>query len=220
MGSGGALEAAQVRGVAEVVVAAGVPAELGVVLVGGEDERRAALPSPDHLGAEQSLLLTRPRLVAEVLAVGGDAGVQLPEDDVRAVPAEDLRGRHRGEAAGLVGVAEDELARLDGWLPAVRGRRPDSFHGGLPDSVLEAERRASGGQLVAVLAPDHLDARDLLLRVAGPGDHRLEGGGIRGESSQRDVHVTGAQGLLPEPGAARADVTELGRAGRHPLPEL
>ena len=93
--AGRALEATQIVPVAEVVVALRVGAERGVVLLRGQRERRAALPAPDHLGAEQRLLLAARGSRAEVLPVGGDARVQLPEDDVGAVAAEHLRGRHR-----------------------------------------------------------------------------------------------------------------------------
>src|SRR3712207_7249961 len=40
--------------------------------------------------------------------------VELAEHEVRAVAAELLGRRHRWQAAGLVGVTEDELTRLDG----------------------------------------------------------------------------------------------------------
>jgi hypothetical protein len=40
---------------------------------------------------------------AQVLPIGRDLGVQLPEHDVGAVPAEDVRCRHRRQIAGLVG---------------------------------------------------------------------------------------------------------------------
>ena len=56
VGADRALEAAGVVAEAEVVVAPRVAAELGVVVVGRERERRAALPAADHLRAEEVLL--------------------------------------------------------------------------------------------------------------------------------------------------------------------
>ena len=45
---------------------------------------------------------------------------------------------------------------------------------GLADPVLEAERRALVRQLVAVLAPDHLDALQVRVALAGPLGDRLQ----------------------------------------------
>ena len=90
----------------------------------------------------------------------------------------------------------------------------------LADPVLEAERRPPGRQLVAVLPPDQLDARQLLVGPACPLDDRLEPLGVGRERGQRDVHVRRAERLLPVLGAALADVAQLGRARRHALPEL
>ena len=119
--AGRALEAAQIVAVAEVVVAARVGAELGIVPLRGERERRAALPAPDHLGAEQRLVLAARGLRAQVLPVRRHLRVQLAEDDVGAVAAEHVRRRHRRQLAGLVGVAEDDLAGLE--RPLLRVRR-------------------------------------------------------------------------------------------------
>ena len=121
--AGRALEAAQIVAVEEVVVALRVGAELGIVALGGERQRRAALPAADHLGAEQRLLLAARRLRAQVLPVGRDPRVQLAEDDVGAVAAEHLRGRHRRQLAGLVRVAEDDLAGLERRAPSGSSRR-------------------------------------------------------------------------------------------------
>ena len=52
MRASGAFESAQIVGVTEAVVAAGVCAEAGIVLLGAKRERGAALPSANHLRAE------------------------------------------------------------------------------------------------------------------------------------------------------------------------
>ena len=197
-----------------------VGAELGIVALGGERQRRAALPASDHLRAEQRLLLAARRLRAQVLPVGRDPRVQLAEDDVGAVAAEHLRGRHRRQLARLVRVAEDDLAGLERPLLRVRRRDAAAFDRRLADAVLEAEGGAPGRELVAVLAPDHLDAGQLLVRAPRPLGDRLEARRVGREHRQRDVHVGRAERLLPVLRAALADVAELGRARRHPLPEL
>ena len=189
-------------------------------MVRGQRQRRAALPASDHLGAQQRLLLAAGGSFAEVAPVGRDAGVELAEHDVGAVAAEHLRGRHRRQAARLVGVAEDELARLDRPLPRVRAGDSAALHRRLADPVLEAEGGAPRRQLVAVLAPDHLHPGQVLVGAAGPLDHRRQPRGVGRQRRQRDVDLGGSERLLPVGWAALADVAELGRAGRHALPEL
>ena len=90
----------------------------------------------------------------------------------------------------------------------------------LADAVLEAERRAAGRELVAVLAPDQLDAGELRVGAAGLLGDGLQPRGVGGEHGDGDVDVAGAERLLPVLGAAVADVAQLGGAGRHALPEL
>src|SRR5215212_9696605 len=77
-----ALEPAWVIGEEEVVVAPGVGTELGVVAVRCEGEGSPALPAPDHLRAEELLLLTVHCPLAQVAPVGRHLGVQLPKDDI------------------------------------------------------------------------------------------------------------------------------------------
>jgi hypothetical protein len=56
--------------------------------------------------------------------------------------------------------------------------------------------------------------------AAGPLDHRRQPRGIGRQRRQRDMDIGGPERLLPIAGAALADVTEVGRAGRHALLEL
>ena len=218
--AGRAPEAAQVVVVVEVVVARRIRTELGIVPFRGQRERRAALPTSDHLGAQQRLLLPARGAFAEVPPVGRDAGVQLPEHDVGTVAAEQHGGRHRRQAARLVGIAEDELAGLDRSLPGVGAGDPAALHRRLADPVLEAEGGAPRRELVAVLAPDHLHPGQLLVGAACPLGHRRQPRGVGRQRRQRHVHVGGSKRLFPIGRAAVADVAQLGRAGRHALPEL
>jgi hypothetical protein len=176
--TGRASEAAQVIVIVEVVVPRRIGTQLGIVVVRRQRQRRAAVPSSDHLRAQQRLLLATDRSFAEIASIGRDASVQLPEHDVGAVAAEQLRGRPGWQAAGLVGVAEDELACLDRSLCGVRAGDTAALHRRLADPVLEAEGGAPGGQLVAVLAPDHLHPGQLLMGAARPLDRRRQSLGI------------------------------------------
>jgi hypothetical protein len=130
------------------------------------------------------------------------------------------RGRHRRQASRLVWVAEDELARLDGSLPRVRAGDAAALHRRLADPVLEAEGGAPRRELVAVLAPDHLNSRQLLVGAACPLDHGRQPRGVGRQRRQRDVDIGGSERLLPIGRAAVADIAELRRARRHALPEL
>ncbi|MCJ0905673.1 hypothetical protein [Rhodococcus sp. ARC_M6] len=122
VGSHRALEAAWVIGEEEVVVALWVASQLGVVLVGGECERGAALPAPDHLGAEEVLLFTAGSLGVEVGPVGRYLRVQLSEHNIGAVAAQHLGGGHRRQLARLVGIAQDDLAGVEWSLTGIGGR--------------------------------------------------------------------------------------------------
>ena len=176
VGADRALEAAGVVAEDEVVVASRVAPELGVVAgrARGRGARRSA--SADHLRAEEVLLRAGRRPVAQVAPVGRHLRVQLAEHDVGAVATQHVRGRHRRQLAGLVGVAEDDLAGLERPLARVRGRSSAPLDGGLADAVLEPERRPPGGELVAVLPPDQLDAGQLGMGLAGPAPRPLGAG--------------------------------------------
>ena len=189
----------------------GIGTELGVVAVRCEGERGAALPAPDHLRAEEVLLVAARRPVAQVASVGRHLRVQLAEDDVGAVATQHLRRRHRRQLTGLVGVAQDDLAGLERPLARTRGGPPASLDRGLADAVLETEGGPSGGELVAVLAPDHLHPGEL-----GVGPACLLGGGlepssVRRESRDGHVHVGAPERRLPVLGTALTHVSEQAR---------
>src|SRR5215216_7688813 len=73
---------------------------------------------------------------------------------------------HRRQLARLVGVSEDDLARLEAALLRVGGGPAAALDRRLADPVLEAEGCPPGRKLVAVLPPDQLDAGELLVGAA------------------------------------------------------
>src|SRR5215207_2792127 len=215
-----ALEPTGIIGEEKVVVAPGIGTELGVVAVRCQGERSTALPSPDHLRAESIRVGAARRPVAQVASVGTHLRVQLPEDDVRAVAPQDLRCRRRRELAGLVGVAEDDLAGLESWFPGTGAGPTTAFDRGLADAVLEAEGGTPSSELVAVLTPEHLDPRQLLVGSACLVSGLLELSGVVSEKSDGHVHVATSERRLPVLRTALTDVAEQRGACRHPFTEL
>ena len=149
-----ALQSPRVVAVHEGVVARGVGAQLGVVLVRGQGQRRAAGPAPDELGREQLLLGRVGGVLVQVAAEGGDALVQLAEGHVGAVAAEHVRLRDRGQVAVLVLVAEDELTGPQRCLVRVAAEDAGALYGRLADAVLEPELLAPVRGHVHVQRPD------------------------------------------------------------------
>src|SRR3954447_8966209 len=216
----GAFEAPRIVAVEEGVVALRVAAQILVIALWGERQRRTALPTADHLRPEQLCLRPTGGVGGDVLTVGRHPRVQLAEHDVGAVAAEHVRGGHRRQLARLIRIAEDHLSRLEWSLLGVRARSATAFDGRLTDAVLEAEGGSPAGELVAVLPPDELDALKVPSGMDSPVDDRLVPPGVRREYSHGDVDVGGTQWLLPVVGAAVSDVTELRGTCRHPFPEL
>ena len=110
---------------------------------------------------------------------------------------------------------------LERPLLRVRRRPAAALDRRLADPVLEAEGRPPGRQLVAVLAPDQLDAGELLRGRGAPARRTASSRAASGESAARATWTSRrAERLLPVLGAALADVAQLGGAGGHALPEL
>src|SRR3954452_1522515 len=107
--------------VIEVVVAPRVGPEARVGPRRRQDERGPAPPPAHELGGEEFLLLGRPAIRAEEVAEGADVLLQAAVGGVGAVAAEGFRIGLAGDVAVLVGVAEEELARLQ--RAARAGRR-------------------------------------------------------------------------------------------------
>src|SRR6478672_1448743 len=146
--------------------------------------------------------------------------MQLAEDSVRPVLAQYPGSRHRGQLAHLVLVAQDELASLERALLRVSACYAAALHSRLADAVPEPEGLPPGGQRLAVLPPDHFHAADVLIRLPGTLERRLEPRRVRSESYEADMDVWRPKRLLPMIGGALADVAQLGRARGHALPKL
>ena len=169
-----ALEALRVVAEHEGVVAVRVGAQLGVVLVRSQRQRRPARPAPDDLGAQPLLLGGVLGVLMQVLAEGGRARVQLAEDRVGAVAAQHLRLRDGGHGVGLVLVAQDELARLERLFVRVGAGNAAARDGRMADAVGEAERVAQVRRHVHVLLPDGHDAGQIAQGVAGMVERGLQ----------------------------------------------
>src|SRR5215203_3299727 len=135
----GALEAALVVAVEEVVVAGVVGTERRVVFVRRERERGAAGPAPHDLRGDPLGVRVALRGASDVAAESGDIRVQLAEDQVAPIPPQGVGLGDGSDAARLVGVAQYELSRFDRLLLGVRGGDPAAFHRGLRDAVAEIE---------------------------------------------------------------------------------
>ncbi|WP_030838380.1 hypothetical protein [Streptomyces sp. NRRL F-4474] len=121
VGAEGGLQAARIAGVAEVVDLVRILTDGRVVALRGQGQRCAAAPTPDELGGQQFAFGLGAGVGVQPLVEGGDVGVVLTEDDVRAVAAQDVRGRHGQRYTCLARVAEQELACFD--RAAVAGQR-------------------------------------------------------------------------------------------------
>src|SRR5262249_19098732 len=136
------------------VVALRIGPQFWVVALGSESKRRAAAPAPDELGGQQLLVLWAGSALAQILAEGRHARVQLAHDHVRAVAPQHRGLRHRPQVAGLILVAQDELAGFERRLVRVGARDAAALDGGLADAILETKRLALVGQRVDILAPE------------------------------------------------------------------
>jgi hypothetical protein len=213
-----ALEAAiVVLAVEEVVVALRIRAQLRIILLRGEGQRRPARPAPDHLGRQSRLLLGAGGVRAQVLTPGRHLGVELPDGQVGAVAPQDIGLRHGRQISGLIGIAEDELPGLGGGFLGIGARNRASLDARIADAVAEAQRGASGGELVDLLPPDHLDAGRLPESGAGALQRLLQSLLVGRERVQHDVDVGGAERWLPVRRITLADVAEHVRPRRHAL---
>ena len=216
----GAHEAAAVVGVVEVVVAGLIHAEVDVVLLGGEDERRPRPPPADELGAQgvAGLLRVLLRVLAEEVVPGADTAVVLAEHDERAVTTQHVRRGHGDGRTRLAVLPEDELARRDGPLLPREGVDAGARDERLAERVVVAERvgRIRRPERVRAEQGDPVD----LLQVPQSLLHGVRPGLLRvGVDRHRDVQGVVLVELLPRLRGVLARVHELARAGRHALPE-
>ena len=177
-------------------------------------------PAPDELGGQQLLVGRAGGPLAQVLPEGRHPRVQLAEDHVGAVAAQHLGLRHRRQVAGLVHVAQDELAGLERRLVRVVAGNAAAFNRRLAHAILEAEWLALVRQRVDVLSPDRHDAGEIAQAVAGALKDRLKLRGIGRERDQRDMDIGRAERRFPVFGRVLADIAQLGCPRRHALLEL
>ena len=152
------LEATRVVAEHESVVAFRVGTKFRIVLVRSQCQRRATGPAPDDLGGQPLLLGAVFGVLAQVLAEGGYARVQLAEDCVGAVAAQHLGLRYGGEIVGLVLVPQNELARLERHLVRIGAGNASTLDGRMADAIRETEHVAQVSRGLYVLLPDGHDA--------------------------------------------------------------
>ena len=146
-------QALVVARVGEVVAPMRVRRDRGIVLVGRQVDRAPAPPAAHHLGRDQLLVMRvvgaveRLRGRRQVAAKRRHVLVELAEDHVRPVqPQLERLGRLRTVRAGLVLVAQQELARLERAPGAVRPparRRRDTSARPRPRSAAARSDRRS-----------------------------------------------------------------------------
>src|SRR5215471_3293158 len=163
----------------ESVVTSRVCPQCGIVVDRAEGQGCAAAPAPHQLCRQEFLLLRAGRVRLEVAAERRHTLVQLPEDDIGAVAAQDL-GLRPLDAAHLVGIAQHEFARLQGLFLGIGSRNAAPFDSRMADTVPESEGLLLSGQRVAVMAPDRRNPwRQLPVRLPSALEHRLEPRTIR-----------------------------------------
>jgi hypothetical protein len=146
--------------------------------------------------------------------------VQLAEGHIGAVAAWNIGLRHRGQAAGLVAVSQQELARLDRCLARVVADDAGALDSRLADAVFESELLAAVCGHVHVQVPDRLDAPQVTDGIIGEGHESLHQGGVPRQRGHHQVHVLRSQRGLPLLRRAVPYVPYLGRPGGHAVAEL
>jgi hypothetical protein len=190
--------------------------QFGIVVDRAKRQRRAAAPAPHQL-CRQDLLPRAGRVRLEVAAERRHTLVQLAEDDVGAIAAQDL-GLSPLDAAHLVGIAQNEFPRLQGVFLGIGSRNAAPFDGRMADAIPESEGLRLGGQRVAVLAPDRrYPWGQLPVRLPSALKHRLEPRTIRRDRDEHDMNVGRPERRFPVLGATVAGVTQSFRARPSPV---
>ena len=97
--------------IVEVVVAHGVRTQFRIVVIGGQNEGGTAAPAAHELRREQFLIIRRVGVLVQIVAEQSNVLLQSPVGHVASIAAQDFWLRQIGRPV-LVGIAEDELARL------------------------------------------------------------------------------------------------------------
>src|SRR4029077_7995174 len=90
----------------------------GIVGVRRQRQRGATAPTADELCGQQLPFLIRASIRVEESIEGTDPRLIFAEANVGAIPAENVRLRHRQWNAGFTRIPENELARFDRPTPA------------------------------------------------------------------------------------------------------
>src|SRR5262249_11990427 len=124
-------------------------------------QRGAAAPTAHELCSKQLPFLISISIRVEESIEGTDARLIFAEADVGAIPAKDVRLRHRQWNAGLTRISEDKLARLDRPSPAGRRLHAAALDRRLIDAVSVPKRIEIVRLRAEVLTGQHLDAREM-----------------------------------------------------------
>ena len=136
------LEATRVVAEHEGVVAFWVGPNFRIVLVRSQCQRRATGPTPDNLGSQPLLLGAVLGVLAQVLAEGGYARVQLAEDCVGAVAAQHIGLRYWGDVMESRPRTPEELAGLERHFVRIGAGNASTLDGRMADAIRETEHVA------------------------------------------------------------------------------
>lgn len=191
--------------------------QLRVIVLRRQRQRRSAGPASDHLRRQECLLLGAGAVRAQVPAPGRHVGADLAYGRVGSIAPQHVGTGHGRQAAGFVGVAEDELARFDGDFLRVGTGQPDALDVRVADAVTEAEGGAPGRQLVDVLLPDHLDTGRVLVGDTGPLQLLVQLRRIGRQGAQRDMNLARSERCLPVGRSTLAHIPDQLRPSGHAL---
>src|SRR6516225_7951717 len=127
--------------------------------------------------------------------------------------------RHWGQRAGLVRIAEHELAGFERPFLGIGAGNAASFDLRLTNTVPETEGLPLGVVDVAAKTIDHFDARGVITLLSAI-EYGLEPILVGRDRRQGNVDIRGAKWFLPILGAVFAHVAYLLRAGCHALLKL
>ena len=192
-----ALEAARVVAEHEGVVAFRVGPKFRIVLVRSQCQRRATGPTPDDLGSQPLLLGAVLCVLAQVLAEGGHARVQLAEDCVGAVAAQHLGLRYGGDVVDLVLVPQDELAGLERHLIRIGAGNATTLDGRMGDAIRETEHVAQVSRGMYMLLPDGHDAEKIAYGIAGVAESGLQVDSVGREPDHHEMDCPANPAVSP-----------------------
>ena len=209
--------------VIEVVVPLRVGAELRIIRLGCQYQRRAAAPPAHELCGDEFPLLGRLPLAAEEFAKRAHVLLQAAVCHETAVAGENLGLRQIGRGAVFIRIAEDELARLQRCAGTRRGHIARPFDDRLREPVTVPEvvvRVAEGWRRLEVERREDLysfESREqpFVLRLTAALLRR-----VACEENHDRVQLRTGKPAHPVIGMIRARIAENLRTRRHTLLEL